>query len=114
MPRLITPHLTTPRHTTPRHITPHHTTQRHATPRHATPHRAALTLKFKLVCALQGKLPQVQAAMDLYHILSESDTHLRQPVALETQLLADEDMDDDVGRSMLQLLQVLCLNSQVA
>lgn len=44
--------------------------------------------------------------MDLYNILSESDTHLRQPVGLETQLLADKDMDDDVGRSMLQLLQV--------
>ena len=57
---------------------------------------------------LQGKVPEVQAAMDLYHILSESDTHLRQPVALESQLLADEDMDDDVGRSMLQLLQVRC------
>ena len=57
---------------------------------------------------LQGKIPEVQAAMDLYHILSESDTHLRQPVALESQLLADQDMDDDVGRSMLQLLQVRC------
>lgn len=54
---------------------------------------------------LQGQQPQVQAAMELYHILSESDTHLRQPVALETQLLA-EHLDDDVGRSMLQLLQV--------
>ena len=57
---------------------------------------------------LQGKVPKVEAAMDLYHILSESDTHLRQPVALESQLLADQDLDDDVGRSMLQLLQVSC------
>lgn len=57
---------------------------------------------------LQGKVPQIEAAMDLYHILSESDTHLRQPVALESQLLADQDLDDDVGRSMLQLLQVSC------
>ena len=48
----------------------------------------------------------MQTAMDLYHILSESDTHLRNPVALETQLLADEGMDDEVGKSMLQLLQV--------
>lgn len=48
----------------------------------------------------------MQTAMDLYHILSESDTHLRQPIALETQLLADEDMDDEVSKSMLQLLQV--------
>ena len=47
--------------------------------------------------------------MDLYHILSESDTHLRNPVALETQLLADEGMDNEVGKSMLQLLQV-CLS----
>ncbi|KAL3155900.1 putative 3',5'-cyclic phosphodiesterase pde-3 [Trebouxia sp. C0010 RCD-2024] len=53
---------------------------------------------------IAGQQPQVQAAMDLYHILSESDTPLRQPVALETQLLA-EHLDDDVGRSMLQLLQ---------
>ena len=48
----------------------------------------------------------VQTAMDLYHILSDSNTHLRNPVALETQLLADEGMDDEVGKSMLQLLQV--------
>ena len=51
----------------------------------------------------------MQTAMDLYHILSESDTHLRNPVALETQLLADEGMDNEVGKSMLQLLQV-CLS----
>ena len=55
---------------------------------------------------MQGEQPPVQTAMDLYHILSESDTHLRQPIALETQLLADEDMDDEVSKSMLQLLQV--------
>ena len=70
---------------------------------------AVCTQLSTLSVGLQGKLPEVQAAMDLYHILSESDTHLRQPVALETQLLADEGMDDDVGRSMLQLLQVICL-----
>ena len=55
---------------------------------------------------MQGNNPPMQSAMDLYHILSESDTHLRNPVALETQLLADQDMDDEVGKSMLQLLQV--------
>ena len=59
---------------------------------------------------MQGGQPAMQTAMDLYHILSESDTHLRQPVALETQLLADEDMDDEVGKSMLQLLQVSSAN----
>lgn len=55
---------------------------------------------------LQGKAPSVQAAMDLYHLLGESSTHLRQPVGLETQLLEVDDMDSEVGNSMLQLLQV--------
>ncbi len=59
-----------------------------------------------MMVSMQGSHPEMQSAMDLYHILSESDTHLRQPVALETQLLADEDMDDEVGKSMLALLQV--------
>ena len=49
---------------------------------------------------------QTETAVELYSILSESDTNLRQPVALETQLLQDERMDSDVGKSMLQLLQV--------
>ncbi|DBA80660.1 TPA: hypothetical protein ACH3X1_007904 [Trebouxia sp. C0004] len=62
------------------------------------------TLNF-LHAFIAGERPLVQTAMDLYHILSESDTHLRNPVALETQLLADEGMDDEVGESMLQLLQ---------
>ncbi|DBB03659.1 hypothetical protein WJX82_000931 [Trebouxia sp. C0006] len=62
------------------------------------------TLNF-LHAFIAGERPPVQTAMDLYHILSESDTHLRNPVALETQLLADEGMDNEVGKSMLQLLQ---------
>lgn len=45
--------------------------------------------------------------MDLYNILSKSDTDLRQPVGLEKQLLKDNDMDSDVAKSMLQLLKVL-------
>lgn len=47
-----------------------------------------------------------QSALDLYRILSESDTNLRQPVALEKQLLNEVDVDSEVGQSMLQLLQV--------
>ena len=60
---------------------------------------------------MQGLSPAIQAAMDLYHILSESDTHLRQPVGLEEQLLQNRRMSSDVGKSMLQLLQVsqLCV-----
>lgn len=44
--------------------------------------------------------------MELYSILSESNTDLRQPVGLEAQLLKDEALDSEVGQSMLQLLQV--------
>ena len=55
---------------------------------------------------MQGKAAKTEAAMELYSILSESDTNLRQPVGLESQLLQDNHMDSDVGKSMLQLLQV--------
>ena len=51
-------------------------------------------------------MPKVQAALELYHILSESNTDLRQPVGLEMQLLKDEALDSEVDQSMLQLLQV--------
>ena len=47
--------------------------------------------------------------MELYNMLSESGTNLRQPVGLENQLLKNQRMDSDVGKSMLQLLQVLLL-----
>lgn len=50
-------------------------------------------------------MPPVQTALDLYHILSESGTNLRQPVGLETQLLKNS-LGSEVGQSMLQLLQV--------
>lgn len=56
-------------------------------------------------------MPKVQAALELYHILSESNTDLRQPVGLEMQLLKDEALDSEVGQSMLQLLQVSCRSS---
>ena len=58
---------------------------------------------------MQGVNPAVQAAMELYNILGESGTNLCQPVGLENQLLKYERMDSDVGKSMLQLLQVLLL-----
>lgn len=51
----------------------------------------------------------MQAALELCNILSESGTNLRQPVGLESQLLKDKRMDSDVGKSMLQLLQVCIL-----
>ncbi len=51
-------------------------------------------------------MPSVEAVINLYHLLSESGTHLRQPVALEEQLMKDKRMGADVGKSMLQLLQV--------
>ena len=55
---------------------------------------------------MQGICPPVQAALDLYHILSESGTDLRQPIGLKKQLLQTYSLDADVGQSMLQLLQV--------
>lgn len=55
---------------------------------------------------LQGENPSVQSALDIYHVLTESNTDLRQPVGLESQLLKESSMDSEVGRSMLQLLTV--------
>ena len=51
-------------------------------------------------------MPPVEMALDLFNILSESDTNLRQPVGLEDQLLQARSIDNEVGQSMLQLLQV--------
>ena len=56
---------------------------------------------------LQGIPPSVHTAVELYSVLSKSDTaSLRQPVGLEQQLLKDNEMDSEVGQSMLQLLKV--------
>lgn len=55
---------------------------------------------------LQGNVQSVDIALELFNLLSSSDTKLRQPVGLETQLLQDDRMDSDVSKSMLQLLQV--------
>ncbi len=50
----------------------------------------------------------MQSALDIYHVLIESNTDLRQPVGLESQLLKKSSMDTEVGMSMLQLLTVCC------
>ena len=54
---------------------------------------------------MQGDVPPVEIALELYSILSESDTNLRQPVGLENQLMKNS-MGSEVGQSILQLLQV--------
>lgn len=52
-------------------------------------------------------IPQV---LDLRQILTESNTDLRQPIALERQLLENcNAADGEVGLSMLQLLKVSAL-----
>ena len=63
-------------------------------------------MEAKLTSGMQGVPVSTGAALDLYQILSESDTNLRQPVALEKPLLNEVDVDSEVGQSMLQLLQV--------
>lgn len=65
------------------------------------------TLCFKM----QGENPSVQEALDVYHILTEGNNDLRQPVGLETQLLKESSMDSEVGMSMLQLLSVYTFTS---
>lgn len=47
----------------------------------------------------------MEIALDLYNILSESDTNLRQPVGLDYQLMKNS-LGSEVGQSILQLLQV--------
>ena len=55
---------------------------------------------------LQGKPPAVHVISELYQLLIEAGSRLRQPVALEEQLLKHNGLSSDVGKSMLQLLQV--------
>ena len=62
----------------------------------------------------QGEEPSVQSALDIYHVLTESNTDLRQPVGLESQLLKKSSMDTAVGMSMLQLLTVCCCCTALA
>lgn len=54
---------------------------------------------------VQGFCPPVQAALEVYRLLSAPGVDLRQPVRLEKQLLKEQ-LDTEVGASMLQLLQV--------
>ncbi|DBA94754.1 TPA: hypothetical protein ACH3X1_002302 [Trebouxia sp. C0004] len=55
---------------------------------------------------IKGTPPSVHTAVELYNVLSKSDTaSLRQPVGLEQQLLKRSEMDSEVGQSMLQLLR---------
>ena len=56
----------------------------------------------------------MQSALDIYHVLTESNTDLRQPVGLESQLLKKSSMDTEVGMSMLQLLTVCCCCTALA
>lgn len=64
---------------------------------------------------LQGIPPSVHTAVELYNVLSKSDTaSLRQPVGLEQQLLKDNEMDSEVGQSMLQLLKVATVTAYFA
>ena len=53
----------------------------------------------------------MQSALDIYQMLTESNTDLRQPVGLESQLLKESSMDNEVGMSMLQLLTVRLLST---
>ncbi|KAL3135611.1 3',5'-cyclic-nucleotide phosphodiesterase pde1 [Trebouxia sp. C0009 RCD-2024] len=57
-----------------------------------------------LQSVISGNTPPLQQALELHSILTQSDTNLRQPVALKEQLLMGR-MGSDVGQSMLQMLQ---------
>lgn len=54
----------------------------------------------------QGKEVQVKRLLDLHRMLKDSDTHLRQPINLEQQLLQSVGSDCEVALSMVQMLQV--------
>ncbi|KAL0024530.1 hypothetical protein WJX79_001991 [Trebouxia sp. C0005] len=58
-----------------------------------------------LQSVISGQAQSSDTALELFNLLSSSDTKLRQPVGLEMQLMQDMRMDSDVSRSMLQLLQ---------
>ena len=55
---------------------------------------------------LQGRTPDNEETVALFHLLSQANVDLRQPVSLEQQLMEDNDMDADVGLAMVQLLKV--------
>lgn len=66
-----------------------------------------------MLLLLQGTVPAVDAILELYQLLLEAGSQLRQPVALEEQLLKHNGLSSDVGKSMLQLLQVLYQSLQM-
>ena len=55
----------------------------------------------------QGKTPDNDDTVALFHLLSQANVDLRQPISLEEQLMEDSDIDADVGAAMVQLLKVL-------
>lgn len=65
--------------------------------------RQSLMLKS---CALQGEVPSNDETVALFHLLSQANVDLRQPISLEEQLMEDSEMDADVGLAMVQLLKV--------
>ncbi|DBB11697.1 TPA: putative 3',5'-cyclic phosphodiesterase pde-3 [Trebouxia sp. C0006] len=67
-----------------------------------TPVDKTLNYLQSVIC---GQAQSSDTALELFNLLSSSDTKLRQPVGLEMQLMQDMRMDSDVSRSMLQLLQ---------
>ena len=53
-------------------------------------------------------MPDNEETVQLFHLLSQANVDLRQPVSLEEQLMEDSDIDADVGAAMVQLLKVSC------
>ena len=59
---------------------------------------------------LQGEMPSNDETVALFHLLSQANVDLRQPISLEEQLMEDSEMEAEVGLAMVQLLKV-CLKS---
>jgi len=55
---------------------------------------------------LQGRTPENEDTVALFHLLSQANVDLRQPVSLEEQLMEDRELDADVGLAMVSLLKV--------
>ena len=55
---------------------------------------------------MQGRAPENEETVALFHLLSQANVDLRQPVSLEQQLMEDTDLDADVGLAMVSLLKV--------
>lgn len=52
-------------------------------------------------------MPDNDDTVAIFHLLSQANVDLRQPISLEEQLMEDSDIDADVGAAMVQLLKVL-------